>query len=312
MTSSQGLEVFSGDGGVDHWQTLVDETYGATTNYMLGDQVFHGELRTRELGQLLATRIASTPMKYQRAHSSSATDNYFIALTLCAEAHVVQRGRHSVQRRGDIVLYDAAQAYSCAFPGGDDQIVFAVPRQQLLRHLGRADQLLSQTLPRTAALGALAGGMMQQVLDLESLAHPAAVRLGDSLLEVIANAFELAFVQPEAPPAHHLVQLSRAQRHVRENLADTSLSLESVARAAHVSPRTLSRLFAHQGTTFSRWLWQLRLEQCHQSLARRQYPSVTEAALNAGFTNAAHLSRVFRQTYGIAPSQLLNPSSRTV
>lgn len=183
--------------------------------------------------------------------------------------------------------------------------MLTVPRQQLLRHLGRAEQLLSQTLPRTAPLSELAGNMMRQVLDVGPLPYHAAERLGELVLEVLGNAFELAFLKREAQPLHHTEQLNRAKRYVCSNLADTSLALQSVAHAVHISPRTLSRLFAREGTTFSRWLWQQRLEECHSSLINRQSRSVTEAALNAGFTNVAHLSRVFRQAYGIPPSHLL-------
>lgn len=121
MTSSENLQIFRSNDSLDQWQVLVDEIYGSTTNHSLGDGVFHGELLTRGLGCVMATRIASTPMKYERAQSSSATDSYFIALTLCAEARLDQIGRQSIQRYGDIVLYDGSQPYSCVFPAGDDQ-----------------------------------------------------------------------------------------------------------------------------------------------------------------------------------------------
>lgn len=305
MLNSGGLQTFRNEGSLDRWQLLVDETYGATTNQALSEEKFQGELLGRGLGGLQATRIASTPMRYERATPSSKTDSYFITLTLCEEAYLEQGGRHSIQRSGDIVIYDGAKPYTCSFPAGDDQIVLAVPRQKLLGHLGRSEQLVSRTLSSGAPLGRLAGTMMREVLDTGPLPCNAAERLGESVLEVIANAFEVTFLEQETRPHHHVEQLKRAKRHVLSNLGDATVTLDTVAHAVHISPRTLSRLFAREGETFSRWLWRQRLEQCHALLVNRQCRSVTEVALGAGFANVAHFSRVFRQAYGFPPSRLL-------
>jgi AraC-like DNA-binding protein len=80
------------------------------------------------------------------------------------------------------------------------------------------------------------------------------------------------------------------------------LALGGLARTAGCSPSHLSRSFhAETGIPISQYRKQLRLVDATLSLARGR--PVGEAALEAGFADAAHLSRVFRAQYGLSPSR---------
>ena len=106
-----------------------------------------------------------------------------------------------------------------------------------------------------------------------------------------------------ADPAHEL--LARVQTHIRENLADSSMSPDSIARAHHISVRYLHKLFRTSGTTVGAWIRQHRLAACRLEL-RRHRRSVAVVAQSWGFTSPSHFSRVFRQTYGLSPKQWQN------
>ncbi|MER6556380.1 AraC family transcriptional regulator [Streptomyces sp. NPDC001027] len=106
-----------------------------------------------------------------------------------------------------------------------------------------------------------------------------------------------------ADPAHEL--LARVQTHIRENLADSSMSPDSIARAHHISVRYLHKLFRTSGTTVGAWIRQHRLAACRLELRRRRR-SVAVVAQSWGFTSPSHFSRVFRQTYGLSPKQWQN------
>ncbi|MCX5268720.1 AraC family transcriptional regulator [Streptomyces sp. NBC_00199] len=106
-----------------------------------------------------------------------------------------------------------------------------------------------------------------------------------------------------ADPAHDL--LRRVQTHIQENLADSSMSPDSIARAHHISVRYLHKLFRTSGTTVGAWIRQHRLAACRLEL-RRQRRSVAVVAQSWGFTSPSHFSRVFRQTYGLSPKQWQN------
>ncbi|MFV8835439.1 helix-turn-helix transcriptional regulator [Aquisalimonas sp. APHAB1-3] len=79
-----------------------------------------------------------------------------------------------------------------------------------------------------------------------------------------------------------------------------NLSLEDVARHVHLSPRRFQTIFREgTGIRFRRYrLWQ-RLQAAAEELP--QYRHLTDLALTAGFADLAHLSRSFREMFGIAP-----------
>jgi AraC-like DNA-binding protein len=72
------------------------------------------------------------------------------------------------------------------------------------------------------------------------------------------------------------------------------------AAAANLSPSRL-RALAHEqlGTPLTAWLAWRRLERAGKAIAAGA--SLAEAAIDAGFADQAHLSRVTRQVFGITP-----------
>jgi AraC family transcriptional regulator len=89
---------------------------------------------------------------------------------------------------------------------------------------------------------------------------------------------------------------------IRERL-DRKVTLADVARELNVSPSRLRHLFVEEvGLPFRTYvLWQ-RLQRVIQTV--RTEKSLTHAALDAGFADAAHMTRTFRRMAGIAPSML--------
>ena len=70
------------------------------------------------------------------------------------------------------------------------------------------------------------------------------------------------------------------------------------------SKRTMQRLFADEsGMSFSRWRQQARLIHALQSLAAGQ--SVTNAALDAGYSTTSAFISMFRKQLGTTPSRYL-------
>jgi AraC-like DNA-binding protein len=84
---------------------------------------------------------------------------------------------------------------------------------------------------------------------------------------------------------------------------DRPVRLQTLAGALNVSPGWLSHRFAEDtGVPLRRYVVWLRLRRAVESVL--QGASWTEAAHAVGFSDSAHLSRSFRDTFGIAPSSL--------
>jgi AraC-like DNA-binding protein len=84
---------------------------------------------------------------------------------------------------------------------------------------------------------------------------------------------------------------------------DGPVTLAGTAAAVALSPGRFRHLFvAETGLTFRAYVLWLRLSRAVELVAARR--PVTEAAHAAGFADAAHLSRTFRRTFGVAPAML--------
>ncbi|MCF8986169.1 helix-turn-helix domain-containing protein [Pseudomonas syringae] len=290
----------------DAWQEVVSSTYGLVASQPLNEAPFDGRLNVRGQGSVTFTRIQSSPLHYRRLQQDRESDHFLLTLSLCPDALVVQNDRESRQGAGDIVLYDSAQPYACSYPDGDDQIVLTVPRKLLLQHIPSAERLVCRTLDGRSALGRVAAVVLTEAWNAEGLSDPLSERLNASLLDVLSTAFDSVFGDTDIRrQSRQMQQLQRIKQFLLNNLPDTGLTAENIALATHVSPRTLNRLFAQEGTTAIRWLWQQRLSACHDVLLKRHVRRVSDAALNFGFTNLSHFSRAFKNAYGIPPQQLL-------
>jgi AraC-like DNA-binding protein len=101
-----------------------------------------------------------------------------------------------------------------------------------------------------------------------------------------------------------LTLFDRVVSYIEEAYDDPNLSPTSVAAALRISVRYLHLLFAQRGHTVAGWIRERRLAYCREALANVDMGlSVTDVALQAGFTDPSHFSRVFRHRFGMAPNE---------
>jgi AraC-like DNA-binding protein len=107
---------------------------------------------------------------------------------------------------------------------------------------------------------------------------------------------------PAAPAPHPM--LARVLAHADAHLGDPDLTPQSLAAAHGISVRSLHLLFEREGLKVAQWIRDRRLERCRDTLARPDWQGrIIDLALQWGFNDPSHFSRVFRQRYGRAPRQ---------
>jgi AraC family transcriptional regulator len=80
-------------------------------------------------------------------------------------------------------------------------------------------------------------------------------------------------------------------------------SVEELAAIAGVHPTHLLRTFRrHHGATISNYVRQRRVELARAAVAKGEQP-LSAIALDAGFADQSHFTRVFRQAFGETPGQ---------
>lgn len=85
--------------------------------------------------------------------------------------------------------------------------------------------------------------------------------------------------------------------------AEIDTSLEALAARVGLSPSRLMHVFTESvGTPLRPYLLWLKLQRAATSIVNGV--ALTEAAVHAGFADAAHMSRTFRRMFGMSPSAL--------
>lgn len=124
------------------------------------------------------------------------------------------------------------------------------------------------------------------------------MRLAHVAIDYIAAASELPLQLP-LPRDPRALRLCNA---LRENPSSEE-DLPKLASAAGASPRTVQRLFLSEtGLSFTHWRQRLRL--LHGAAALGAGKSVTEAALDGGYSSISAFIAAFRRHFGFTPSRL--------
>jgi AraC-like DNA-binding protein len=161
-------------------------------------------------------------------------------------------------------------------------------------------------LPGRHGLGHIFSGLLRATAD--SLGEMTADQLRP--IELALTEFLVAGLAAEGSPASkggasaaRAAHLHRVCQTIETMLSDPELTLEKVAEADGISPRSLQKLFAQAGQNFSTYLRHRRLERCRLDLTSPMFASlsISEICFRWGFNGSAHFSRAFKDRYGVSP-----------
>jgi AraC family transcriptional regulator len=104
------------------------------------------------------------------------------------------------------------------------------------------------------------------------------------------------------PSFTYVQRVNRAVDYVLANL-DGSLKLDVVASAAGFSPFHFHRVFqAAMGETLNHFVKRVRLDRSLKIISHDPARSLTDIALDCGFSSSSDFSRSFKQRFGVPPS----------
>lgn len=126
----------------------------------------------------------------------------------------------------------------------------------------------------------------------------------DSCLQLLELLFQLYSTDkaPSDTPDTVYHRVARIMQYVAEHYAE-SLSLGEMAQREYVTPSYFSKMFKDcVGCTFMQFVEQLRLSHAVQEMSNTD-KSITDIALDNGFSNTNHFIRVFRKQYSETPGR---------
>jgi AraC-like DNA-binding protein len=179
--------------------------------------------------------------------------------------------------------------------------VLILPEAFLTFRPDRAEAIALKDAPDLAAAARLLSALCTPE------AGPAeAVRIVAGARTLVEGAFLAAWPsqskESRALAPDHAVR--RAEALLRERYGD-EITVGEIAREAGISLRQMQDLFRRtHGLSPHAYLTRLRLEQAHLHLmGKMPAPSVTEAALTAGFGHLGRFPQTYRNRFGRLPSQ---------
>jgi len=100
------------------------------------------------------------------------------------------------------------------------------------------------------------------------------------------------------------VRLRAALDYIAAHSDDPQLTIGRVAQAQGISPRYLQRLLEDTGSSYTDIVNKARLQKAFAALtaADQRGRSITDIAMQAGFTGVSHFNRLFRARFGDTPS----------
>ncbi len=103
--------------------------------------------------------------------------------------------------------------------------------------------------------------------------------------------------------SEYVARINRVIDYIERNI-DKQMTLDELARIAAFSPFHFHRIFKFMmDETLSRFIGRLRLEKATTQLLYNPDKSITEIALDCGFTSSAVFARSFKQAFGVSAGE---------
>jgi len=113
----------------------------------------------------------------------------------------------------------------------------------------------------------------------------------------------MAVASSEATRREYAARINRVVDYIQSHLADP-LDLERLAAVACFSPFHFHRLFhAWMGETLQDFVHRLRLERAAQLLVFNPLTSISEIAMECGFSSSSAFARAFKGAFGVSASE---------
>jgi AraC family transcriptional regulator len=215
-----------------------------------------------------------------------------------------------------VTFYNSGQAYwrSPISPNGDQCDWFGVD-SELVRDVVRAvDPTVDDRPERPFRLTRGAADSSTYLLQRQLFARVSApqsidhLAVEETVIDLLERVVHFAYRQQPPPPAQSFDPRHRTTVHDIETVLsrpmDESLSLTAIAREIGLSAYHICRLFHRvTGTKLHQYRLRLRLRT---ALAEVVGPkrSLTDIALDAGFSTHSHFTAAFRREFGVTPSAL--------
>ncbi|GAA5004798.1 helix-turn-helix domain-containing protein [Acinetobacter puyangensis] len=267
---------------------------------------FNGELIVRNVGLIDVCTISASMHHWERTAKHLRTgpdEDLWLGFMEQGYGELRQNGRNSKLIDNSLVLYDAAQTFNFSL-GGQKNHLMRIPRHLLKHRMPNIENftamILDETRPGVIPLREM---LRQAVMSPLNLEHPnLSERFSQTALDLLVLSLEMQDIKQVGAERD---LYARMMNYIQRQLCDPELCIEKIANYHHVSVRTVTRAFARHQKTVMSVIWAERLNASHNALQSGHVNSVSQAALDYGFSDFSHFSHAFKKAFGITPREVL-------
>lgn len=270
---------------------------------------FRSRLVTARFETVDISRLDAGPQRILRRAVDIARvmkPRYYLCCHLDGHGLYRERGEEQLVGPGQMILLDNCEPYVAEYREPVSTLVLHLPQDLLRERLRQPERWVGRRLDGQAGLSRITADFLRGCLDqADALADAQRPALAGVALDLVTRALAGSQGEDRDHEAPSRALLWRLKQQIDSRLGDPGLDLDRLARACGTSTRQVSRLFQRDGDSFGRYLLRQRLERCRQALADpdRSGQRIGDLALDHGFNNLAHFSRVFREAFGCTPSE---------
>jgi AraC-like DNA-binding protein len=190
-----------------------------------------------------------------------------------------------------------------------------VPRKTIAPLLVRPEDVAMRVISGRAGALPLLTRYVSAVLDAETLAVPdasplVATHLHDLIGLAVGATRDAAEVAKQR--GVRASRLAAIKCDILARLGDESLTISAVAARQRITPRYVHKLFENEGTTYTRFVLEQRLDRAYRLLSdpRTAGRDISAIAYDVGFGDLSYFNRTFRRRFHGTPSDIRHAAGR--
>ncbi len=290
-----------------YWREIICEAFVMLDPVLKANSTnFIGQVNSHYLYQTRKTNIFSRAQLINRRWEEirrNPVDYYFANFQLEGSCVVRQDGEETLVNAGDFVIVDTTHPYFLDFREDWRVLSFQIPRHQLASRLRAPRHATARTISGQTGLGLVATSYAKS---LEQITLNSSMDVQESLSTSLNSVIALALGATLEIQENDRLSIRDAFRraieiYINDNLYDTSLSPDSIARRFGVSRRTLYNIFETSPFSISAMIREQRLLRIAKELQCPNHANILAVALRWGFNDASHFSRLFKSRFGQSP-----------
>jgi len=287
------------------WENIVSEQIVPLRLSRTGDS-FAARFESHALAsQVSVFKLATGPALVERTSALAKhadTDDVFLAVQTHSAGFLHQNGRSAEMVPGSASVFDPLNPYAFDHRlGRQKQVTLRIGRGLLGLRQAQIDELAATLIrrddPRLRMLSTFVLSLWDDIElmdgDMRAELGEVATKMASQLLRADGRAERSA-----TGPMH-----DKLTRYIRQNQSDPEVSVATVARAHHLSIRSVYDAFANADTTPAHYLRNQRLARAATILSRPSTSTLAEVATECGFLDAATFSRAFKRRYQLSPGR---------